>query len=83
MFYADADASLSLVSIHDWFPVQGQVQQATARSDIVGPVAGADYTYRDSFDLVFTVTAPCGVSTVLNIVSDLRASNNANTRGSV
>ena len=75
---------------------------ATARSDLVGPVAGkshvpyrdrhsahpqdlllgADYTYRDSFDLVSTVTAPCGASTVLNIVSDLRTSNSANTKGS-
>ena len=46
------------------------------------PPSGADYTYRDTFDLVSTVTAPCGTSTVLNIVSDLRASNSKNTAGS-
>ncbi|KDR78863.1 hypothetical protein GALMADRAFT_64256 [Galerina marginata CBS 339.88] len=61
---------------------QGQVQQATARSDLVGPVDGADYTYRDAFDLVSTVTAPCGASTVLNIVSSVQASNAKNTKGS-
>ncbi|KAH9481339.1 putative secreted protein [Psilocybe cubensis] len=61
---------------------QGQIQQATARSDLVGPVDGADYTYRDSFDLVSTVLSPCGASTVLNVVSDVRASNTRNTKGS-
>ncbi|PPQ83467.1 hypothetical protein CVT25_007058 [Psilocybe cyanescens] len=55
---------------------------ATARSDLVGPVDGADYTYRDAFDLVSTVVSPCGTSTVLNVVSDLRASNTKNTKGS-
>ncbi|KAF9045075.1 hypothetical protein BJ165DRAFT_1346500 [Panaeolus papilionaceus] len=61
---------------------QGQFQQATARSDLVGPVQGADYTYRDNFDLVSTVMSPCGVSTVLNVQSDLRANNAQNTKGS-
>jgi len=45
-------------------------------------VIGKDYTYRDSFDLVATVTAPCGATTVLNVQSDLRVSNSANTKGS-
>ncbi|KAF4614164.1 hypothetical protein D9613_007917 [Agrocybe pediades] len=44
--------------------------------------SGATYTYRDSFDLVATVTSPCGAPAVLNIVSDLRASNTKNTKGS-
>ncbi|KAH6905786.1 secreted protein [Coprinopsis sp. MPI-PUGE-AT-0042] len=61
---------------------QGQITQATARSSLVGPVDGKDYTYRDSFDLVSTVLSPCGISTVLNVQSELRVSNSANTKGS-
>ncbi|CAA7263465.1 unnamed protein product [Cyclocybe aegerita] len=61
---------------------QGDLQQATARSDLVGPVFGDDYTYRDTFDLVSTVQAPCGVPSVLNIQSDIRTSNQRNTKGS-
>jgi len=40
-----------------------------------------DYTYRDAFDLVSTVTAPCGATTVLNINSALQVSNVANPAG--
>ncbi|KAH6917735.1 secreted protein [Coprinopsis sp. MPI-PUGE-AT-0042] len=61
---------------------QGQITQATARSNLVGPVDGKDYTYRDNFDLVSTVLSPCGISTVLNVQSELRVSNSANTKGS-
>jgi len=61
---------------------QGEVIQASARSNLVGPVNGKEYTYRDSFDLVSTVLAPCGKSTVLNINSDVRVSNSGNTKGS-
>ncbi|KAF8159145.1 hypothetical protein B0H34DRAFT_796446 [Crassisporium funariophilum] len=61
---------------------QGNVQQATARSTITGPVDGAYYTYRDSFDLVSTVLAPCGADTVLNIASDIRTNNAQNKAGS-
>ncbi|KAG2023729.1 hypothetical protein CC2G_001348 [Coprinopsis cinerea AmutBmut pab1-1] len=61
---------------------QGQLQQATARSSLVGPVDGKDYTYRDAFDLVSTVLSPCGVSTVLNVQSELRVSNSGNSKGS-
>ncbi|KAF5331964.1 hypothetical protein D9611_008848 [Ephemerocybe angulata] len=60
---------------------QGQLVQATSRSDLVGPVDGAEYTYRDNFDLVSTVQSPCGQSTVLNINSDVRVSNSANSKG--
>ncbi|EAU93248.2 hypothetical protein CC1G_11230 [Coprinopsis cinerea okayama7 len=63
-------------------PVQGLLAQATARSELVGPVDGADYLYRDKFDLASMVLAPCGSSTVLNIQTDLRASNAKNTKGS-
>ncbi|TEB35279.1 hypothetical protein FA13DRAFT_1624387, partial [Coprinellus micaceus] len=60
---------------------QGEIIQATARSNLNGPVSGNYYTYRDQFDLVSTVTSPCGKSTVLNINSDVRVSNSANTKG--
>jgi hypothetical protein len=55
---------------------------ATARSTLVGPVDGLDYTYRDQFDLTSTVLAPCGADTVLNIQSSLQISNSKNTKGS-
>jgi len=60
---------------------QSELAQATARSSLVGPVSGKDYTYRDAFDLVATVTSPCGVATVLNVQSELRVSNSGNTKG--
>jgi len=60
---------------------QGQVTQATAHSSLIGPVDGADYTYQDTFDLVSTVISPCGVASVLNINSEVRVSNTANTKG--
>ena len=44
-------------------------------------IVGKDYTYRDAFDLVSTVTSPCGATTVLNVNSDLRVNNNANPGG--
>lgn len=61
---------------------QGQLQQASAHSQLVGPVNGADYTYRDTFDLTSTTTSPCGVDSVLNINSALQVNNAANTKGS-
>ena len=42
---------------------------------------GDIYSQRDAFDLVSTVTAPCGAATFLNINSDIRVSNVANTGG--
>jgi len=61
---------------------QGQLVQATAHSVLTGPIDGADYTYRDTFDLTATVQAPCGADTVLNINSALQVSNTANRSGS-
>ncbi|KAJ2916855.1 hypothetical protein MD484_g3540, partial [Candolleomyces efflorescens] len=61
---------------------QGQTIQAPSRSELVGPVPGADYTYRDTFELVSTVQSPCGISTVLNINSNLQVSNANNRQGS-
>ncbi|KIM26087.1 hypothetical protein M408DRAFT_200090 [Serendipita vermifera MAFF 305830] len=65
-----------------YYYFQGQLQQANARSTLSGPVSGADYVYRDQFDLASTVIAPCGANTVLNIVSALQVSNSANKSGS-
>ncbi|KAJ2916829.1 hypothetical protein MD484_g3539, partial [Candolleomyces efflorescens] len=65
-----------------YYYFQGQLVQATSSSLLNGPVDGADYTYRDSFDLVSTVTSPCGQSTVLNVNSDVRVSNSGNSKGS-
>lgn len=42
---------------------------------------GNIYSHRDAFDLVSTVAAPCGAATFLNINSDIRVSNVANTGG--
>jgi len=61
---------------------QSTLTQATARSNLVGPVDGKDYTYRDQFDLTATVQSPCGADAVLNIVSSLQVSNSANKQGS-
>ena len=42
---------------------------------------GDIYSHRDAFDLGSTVTSPCGAATFLNINSDIRVSNVANTGG--
>lgn len=74
----DARVTASQQSIYYF---QGEVVQATARSNLTGPVAGREYTYRDKFDLASTVTSPCGIETILNINSDLRVSNSNNPQG--
>ncbi|TFK72636.1 hypothetical protein BDN72DRAFT_835939 [Pluteus cervinus] len=61
---------------------QQAIYYSTAHSTLTGPVDGADYTYRDAFDLVSTNLSPCGQDTVLNIQSDVRVSNSKNTQGS-
>ncbi|RXW20948.1 hypothetical protein EST38_g4906 [Candolleomyces aberdarensis] len=61
---------------------QGQLVQATASSTIIGPASSGDYNPGPPFDLASTVTSPCGVSTVLNINSDVRVSNSANKTAS-
>ncbi|TEB35281.1 hypothetical protein FA13DRAFT_1332428 [Coprinellus micaceus] len=78
-YQLDSKVSASQQSIYYF---QGEKIQSTARSDLVGPVDGKEYTYRDEFDLVSTNQAPCGVSTVLNINSDVRVNNANNTKGS-
>jgi len=45
-------------------------------------ILGRYYTFRDAFDLVSTVTAPCGETTILNVNSELRVNNAANPGGS-
>ncbi|KAF8969181.1 hypothetical protein BDZ97DRAFT_1796418 [Flammula alnicola] len=61
---------------------QGNLNQATTYNTLVGPVDGADYTYRSPFNLTFTNLSPCGTDAVLNIESDLHASNADNNKGS-
>jgi hypothetical protein len=41
------------------------ISLATSRSDLTGPIAGDDYTYRDKFDLSSTVLSPCGAVSIL------------------
>ncbi|KAJ3532225.1 hypothetical protein NMY22_g7832 [Coprinellus aureogranulatus] len=77
-YQLDSKVTASQSSIYYF---QGEIVQATARSNLAGPVDGKYYTYRDQFDLVSTVQSPCGKSTVLNINSDVRVSNSANTKG--
>ncbi|KAG8850434.1 hypothetical protein FRC20_002029 [Serendipita sp. 405] len=61
---------------------QGQLQQATARSTVTGPISGKEYLYRDKFDLFAVTLSPCGDDTVLNINSAVQVSNSANKQGS-
>lgn len=60
---------------------QGLLQEATARKDLVGPVAGQEYVFNDQFDLGSITLSPCGASTVLNVQTELRTSNSANKQG--
>ncbi|KAF6756597.1 hypothetical protein DFP72DRAFT_272511 [Ephemerocybe angulata] len=78
-YQLDAKVSASQQSIYYF---QGEKIQSTARSALVGPVEGQEYTYRDEFELYSTVNSPCGVATVLNINSDIRVNNANNTKGS-
>ncbi|KAF9525571.1 hypothetical protein CPB83DRAFT_859228 [Crepidotus variabilis] len=60
---------------------QGQDSQANTYAEVSGPVGGSNYQYRDAFDVVITAPA-CGTDTVLNLGSDVRASNTDNPKGS-
>jgi len=61
---------------------QGALNQATASRSLAGPVDGAEYTYRDTFNIVNTSYSPCGEDTVLNINSAVQVSNSGNKQGS-
>jgi len=61
---------------------QGQLAQSEARGNLTGPVDGAEYTYRDTFDIATTTYSPCGQDTVLNINSAVQVSNSQNSKGS-
>ncbi|KAF8907301.1 hypothetical protein CPB84DRAFT_1768851 [Gymnopilus junonius] len=60
---------------------QGSSDQVTAQSNISGPVPGALYSYTAPFSLVFTNMSPCGSRTVLNIDTEVCASDNDNHSG--
>ncbi|KAJ2916827.1 hypothetical protein MD484_g3535, partial [Candolleomyces efflorescens] len=77
-YQLDSKVSASQQTIYYF---QSELVQAMTRSTLIGPVAGASYTYKDTFDLVSTVVAPCGSSTLLNIISDVRVNNGNNTKG--
>ncbi|KAG8805015.1 hypothetical protein FRC17_005773 [Serendipita sp. 399] len=79
--YYQLDSKVTAVQQAKYY-FQSQLQQATARSTLNGPVLGSDYTYRDQFDLTATVLSPCGANAVLNIVSSLQISNASNKNGS-
>ncbi|TFK71511.1 hypothetical protein BDN72DRAFT_895618 [Pluteus cervinus] len=61
---------------------QGDEEDARASSSHTGPVDGAYYTYRDTYDIATTVLSPCGQDTVLNIGGDIRVNNSGNKQGS-
>ncbi|KAG8802062.1 hypothetical protein FRC18_007638, partial [Serendipita sp. 400] len=60
---------------------QGQLQQATARSTITGPISGKEYLYRDQFDLFAATLSPCGADTILSINSAVQVNNSASKKG--
>jgi hypothetical protein len=60
---------------------QGQLAQAAASSVLSGPVSGANYIFRDEFNLTPTIYSPCGEDTVLNINSAVRVDISGNKQG--
>ncbi|KAH8832206.1 hypothetical protein DL96DRAFT_645620 [Flagelloscypha sp. PMI_526] len=60
---------------------QGQVVQGESGTTINGPVDGANYVYRDEFNLTPTVYAPCGQDSILNLNSQVRVDNTGNKNG--
>ncbi|KAH8832210.1 hypothetical protein DL96DRAFT_645751 [Flagelloscypha sp. PMI_526] len=60
---------------------QGQVVQGESGTTINGPVAGANYVYRDEFNLTPTVYSPCGEDSILNLNSQVIVDNSGNSTG--
>ncbi|KAF9265724.1 hypothetical protein L218DRAFT_114594 [Marasmius fiardii PR-910] len=61
---------------------QGQIVQSEATSTLTGPIDGANYVFRDEFNLTPTIYSPCGEDTVLNINSQVRVDNTADKTAS-
>lgn len=64
-----------------FYHFEGDLVQAQARSQLVGPLEGREYTFRDMFDPITPVLAPCGQNTVLRAETEVRVSNLANPQG--
>ncbi|RXW13039.1 hypothetical protein EST38_g12816 [Candolleomyces aberdarensis] len=77
--YYQLDSEVTAAQQSNYY-FEGQDIQATARSTLTGPVASDSYSFRDEF--LIPVTSPCGSGTHLNINSEVRVSNSANTMGS-
>ncbi|KAH8832207.1 secreted protein [Flagelloscypha sp. PMI_526] len=60
---------------------QGQTVQGESGTTINGPIDGANFVYRDEFNLSPTVYAPCGQDSILNLNSEVRVDNTGNTNG--
>jgi len=61
---------------------QSALQESTARGNMVGPIVGDEYTFRDTFNITETNFSPCGEATVMNMNSILQVNNAANPQGS-
>ncbi|KAG8773123.1 hypothetical protein FRC15_002255 [Serendipita sp. 397] len=79
--YYQLDAGVSATQSATYY-FQGQTKQATARSTRRGPISGAEYTFRDEFDIFASTRSPCGADTVLNANSAIRIDNSGNKAGS-
>ncbi|KDR78861.1 hypothetical protein GALMADRAFT_137851 [Galerina marginata CBS 339.88] len=60
---------------------QGSINQVTAKNNLAGPVPGAFYDFTAPFKVVSTNMSPCGTSTVLNVNTEIRTSNDNNPNG--
>ncbi|TEB33600.1 hypothetical protein FA13DRAFT_1730650 [Coprinellus micaceus] len=78
--YYQLDPSVS-ASHSSLYYFQGQLTQGAAQNTFVGPVEGKTYISKEAYDGSGTARSPCGQDTVLNINTDVRASNSNNKNG--
>ncbi|KAG8807113.1 hypothetical protein FRC19_006858 [Serendipita sp. 401] len=65
-YQLDAKVTVTHQAIYHF---QGQLQQATSRFTLTGPIPAKEYIYRNEFDLWAVTVSPCGTNTVLAINS--------------